>query len=77
MVEWGADMVDNIFLLMDATIIKAILLFMSRPYDRLMWHYPSDGIFSVKSTYHVIRMLNCSSAAFGDPSKVRKFWNSV
>jgi len=49
--EWRSGMIDHIFLPVDVDIIKSIPLCNSCSCEWIMWHYSTDGNFSVKSAY--------------------------
>ncbi|KAJ8430789.1 hypothetical protein Cgig2_003231 [Carnegiea gigantea] len=51
---WRESLVRDIFLLYDAGCILSIPLCSSSSEDKLIWHYHTQSIFSVKSTYHML-----------------------
>ena len=53
--RWREDMIDVIFLPVNADIIKSILLSIHRPPDRVVCHFLTSGELTVHSTYHLIR----------------------
>ncbi|KAJ8423563.1 hypothetical protein Cgig2_018399 [Carnegiea gigantea] len=53
---WGEDMVNVIFVSVDADIIKRIPLSIHLPLDRVVWHYSSCEEITVRSAYHFIHM---------------------
>jgi len=73
---WHATLVENIFLHVDAAIILDIPFCASWPEDKLVWHYTSDGSFTVRSAYHTINMSKCT--ALGSSSRPsRGVWRTV
>lgn len=50
---WNSDLIDNIFLTFEANLIKAIPVAHVPMEDKLIWSGNSNGIFSVKSAYHL------------------------
>lgn len=47
--EWVAEMVDGLFILEDAEIIKKIPLGKSTSEDTMYWPLSSNGLYSYKS----------------------------
>ncbi|KAJ8447618.1 hypothetical protein Cgig2_031672 [Carnegiea gigantea] len=73
---WHADLVKRIFLPIDVAIILDIPLCASWPDDKLVWHYTSDGSFTVRSAYHMINASKC--AALGSSSRPsREVWRTI
>ena len=54
---WREDRVRQSFLAIDAELILRIPLCTSWPADKLIWHFTSNGTFSVNSAYHLLRSL--------------------
>ena len=52
---WREELVRQLFLSIDVDIILQIPLCTSWPEDKLIWHYTADGLFSVRSAYHLLR----------------------
>ena len=57
---WNDDLVKRSFLPCNVEAILNIPLCLSWPADKLVWHYTTSGVFSVRSAYHLI-MANKSS----------------
>ena len=73
---WKEGLVKEIFLPCDAETILSIPLCRSWPDDKLIWHYNSNGKFSVKSAYHL--GIQYSTLMNGGPSKADpKGWKKV
>ncbi|KAG8363091.1 hypothetical protein BUALT_BualtUnG0005200 [Buddleja alternifolia] len=54
---WNEELIQNVFWPPDATSILSIPLARYSCPDSLIWHYSKNGLFSVKSAYHVARSL--------------------
>ncbi|KAG8380966.1 hypothetical protein BUALT_Bualt06G0071400 [Buddleja alternifolia] len=54
---WNEELIRNVFWPPDATSILSIPLARYSCPDSLIWHYSKNGLFSVKSAYHVARSL--------------------
>ena len=52
---WREELVCQTFLPINVDIILQIPLCTSWPDDKLIWHYSADGVFSVRSAYHLLR----------------------
>lgn len=50
---WNVDLIRSIFSVEEANVITSIPIFPSFPLDRLVWWGTSNGIFSVRSAYHL------------------------
>ncbi|KAL0349988.1 UNVERIFIED_CONTAM: hypothetical protein Sradi_4148000 [Sesamum radiatum] len=50
---WNDELIDFLFFLEDANLIKSIQIGWFPLSDSRFWHYDRRGIFSVKSAYHV------------------------
>ena len=71
-------MVDHIFLLHEASLIKAIPLSIDACEDNLFWCRNNNGIYSVKSGYSVILEDEVKdSPSSSDLSLSRKMWRGV
>ncbi|KAJ8438737.1 hypothetical protein Cgig2_013783 [Carnegiea gigantea] len=55
---WREELVRGIFIPYDAELILSLPLCDQWPQDKLIWHYTANGVFSVKSTYHLINARN-------------------
>ena len=75
---WKEDLVRRTFMPLDADIILQLPLCTSWPEDRLCWHFTSNGFYSVKSAYHLLRaqmkVNNPSSSGGSGRSLWRKIW---
>ena len=73
---WGTDLVRQVFLHVDAEPILSIPLCDSWPADKLIWHYHSQGLFSVRTAYHMLisdSMANSPSSSMADNS----LWRAI
>ncbi|KAL0318628.1 UNVERIFIED_CONTAM: putative mitochondrial protein [Sesamum angustifolium] len=77
--EWDVEAVQSLFWLEDSTLILQIPLSFSGVGDLLVWHFSSNGLFSVRSAYH----LAVSMASQEGPSREqwcsgtwRKVWQA-
>ena len=68
---WKEQLVRSIFLPCDADIICSLSLCHSWPHDKLLWHFSSNGEFSVKSAYQVARVSPNAQRAMSSDSKSR------
>jgi len=71
---WRIDFVREVFLDCDAELILSIPLYDSWPADKLIWHYHSQGFFSV---YHMLisdTMANSGSSSVAVNSLWRAIW---
>jgi len=50
---WNNTLINNIFFVTEAKIIKGIPICPSLPPNKIIWNGTSSGIFSVKSAYHL------------------------
>jgi hypothetical protein len=51
---WDHDLVQSVFLPMDTELIANIPLSMRRQADFWAWHYECNGVFFVRSAYHML-----------------------
>lgn len=51
--SWNTDLISSLLPHCEAALILSIPLSRRLPFDYLMWHYDSKGLFSVKSSYKV------------------------
>jgi len=52
--DWNEALIKEIFLPCDSEVILSIPLCMSWPRDKVVWHYTTNGAFSVRSAYHLL-----------------------
>lgn len=50
---WNCSLIDSYFSAYVANIIKSIPLCLSSPPDKIIWNGTSNGVFSVRSAYHL------------------------
>ncbi|KAL0439908.1 UNVERIFIED_CONTAM: hypothetical protein Slati_2473800 [Sesamum latifolium] len=51
--EWNVELLNSLFWVEDCEVIQQIPLSFSPEPDLLIWHFSSNGLFSVKSAYHL------------------------
>ena len=74
---WKEDLVRQLFVPLDADIILSIPLSTSWPEDKLIWHYTSNGVFSVKSAYHLLRSKLRREAPSSSGGVGNSFWKVI
>lgn len=50
---WNNDLIDQFFLPFEASQIKSISINFRLPNDPITWHYTKNGIFLIRSAYHM------------------------
>lgn len=55
--SWNLDMLEGKVCREDLELIKTIPIPLYPKQDRLVWHYSTNGLFSVRSAYHVALQL--------------------
>ncbi|KAJ8433404.1 hypothetical protein Cgig2_029591 [Carnegiea gigantea] len=65
------------FLAVDAELIKQIPLFTVWPRDRVMWHFSTSGVFTIRTAYHAIRCHCGEAVPMGSSSNHQVFWNKL
>ncbi|KAL0378587.1 UNVERIFIED_CONTAM: hypothetical protein Sradi_3164200 [Sesamum radiatum] len=56
--DWKYSLVHELFCLIDSALIFSIPLSRSGDQDLLVWHYSKNGIFSIRSAYHLVCSLD-------------------
>ncbi|KAL0310148.1 UNVERIFIED_CONTAM: hypothetical protein Sangu_2458200 [Sesamum angustifolium] len=76
--DWNAQLIRSIFWSVDSDLILGIPLGHLGLEDQIVWHHTKNGIFSVRSAYHLARTLEerpCSSTSMTAESDWwRKLW---
>ena len=76
--EWVKDVVVDLFTEDEALLILKIPLSVRSAEDRLIWHYDRNGIFSVKSGYHVARSFkNLASSSTSSGTNGNSLWKKL
>lgn len=76
--EWLTTVIHDIFTTEEAHLILKIPLSMRNAEDRLVWHYDSKGVFSVKSGYHVaLSMERMASQASSSGGSQNDLWIKI
>jgi hypothetical protein len=52
---WNSALIDNIFILFERDFIKQLPLTQEPMEDQLMWPHTSDGCYTVKSGYYLLK----------------------
>ena len=76
---WNVELIDEIFLPRDTSLIKSLPLSFRKPRDVLIWVDNPKGLFTVKSAYHLLQK-DAQRSGMGESSSnlsIRKFWNSL
>jgi len=74
---WKEDVVRQTFIPVDADIILRLPLCTSWPADRLIWHFTSNGVFSVKSAYHLAREKAKADLPSSSGGPIKSLWRSI
>ncbi|KAL0014975.1 hypothetical protein SO802_002044 [Lithocarpus litseifolius] len=83
--QWGTyrlreDEVDRLFVVVEASIIKAIPLSFSNKSDTIFWPKSRDGVYSIKSGYKMLTELESVSEAAASSSSIEEIkgtWNGI
>lgn len=78
--QWRGDEVDRLFILEEASVIKAIPLSFSSRRDMIIWTSCRDGIYSVKSGYKLLMELvevNEPAANVTSVNELKSTWNAI
>ena len=81
--QWNSDAVRNSFLSHEASTILSIPISQNLPDDAWVWAWTKNGIFSVKSAYHVALGWLSEERNLGtegeesNRQKKKKFWTSI
>lgn len=51
--KWKEDALTNLFSPSEAEVIKSIPISLGGREDKIVWHYTTNGAFSVKSAYYL------------------------
>jgi len=74
---WREDMVRQMFLPVDAEMILRIPLCTSWPADKLIWHFTSNGSFSVRSAYHLLGALMRGDHPSSSNGTCQQLWKTI
>jgi hypothetical protein len=58
---WNTSLINAIFSMEEAKVIAAIPLSTTLPSDRIVWQGTKNGVFSVRSVYHLGMEINACS----------------
>ncbi|KAM5577920.1 hypothetical protein ABKV19_008311, partial [Rosa sericea] len=80
--EWLLEIMKELFTEMEVSKIASIPLSLRHATDRLVWHFDTKGLYSVKSGYHVycnslkmVEVASTSSEVVGGP--LRHHWRQL
>lgn len=76
---WITPIVEEIFHPLGAEIITGMRLIDQSVEDEQIWHFTKDGIFSVRTAYHmwIELSISASSASSSDSNKMQKLWRKL
>ncbi|KAI9395682.1 hypothetical protein POPTR_004G015067v4 [Populus trichocarpa] len=72
---WDESKIFTIFQHSDVLAILSIPISSRRVDDELIWHYKNNGIYDVKSGYHVAVEAVCPNLGEASLGEWRKLWN--
>lgn len=73
---WHEELIREIFVPYDVESILSIRLSEQWPNDKLVWHYTSNGIFSVRLAYYfVVKERNKNEGESSKPDEL--LWKSI
>ena len=77
--EWKSSVIDALFLPHEADIIKSIPISSRLPPDKLIWTETRNGLFTVRSVYHLARTRSASNSrgTSSDNSTLKRFWKMI
>jgi hypothetical protein len=75
---WNCSLIDSSFSAYVANIIKSIPLCPSLPPDKIIWNGTSNGLFSVRSAYHLgLDLLRSKKGECSSSSNRSEFWKKL
>ena len=77
--SWQVDVVDALFLLHEAEVIKVIPISSHLQEDKQIWALSTNGAFSVKNANWVATQMSLASSTGSsfDDSQERRFWKCL
>ena len=77
--EWKSSVIDALFVPHEADIIKSIPISSKLPNDKLIWTETRNGLFTVRSAYHLARTRSVSNSrgTSSDNSTLKCFWKKI
>ncbi|GFZ19528.1 hypothetical protein Acr_28g0002330 [Actinidia rufa] len=69
--RWSKELIETIFFQSEASKICGIPIRSKTEEDKQIWHYTKQGIYSVKSRYHLAMKLMRESPSSSDNSNIR------
>lgn len=75
---WSKEVIDANFLPREAAIIKAIPLIYGECEDVITWPMTNDGVYSVRSSYHLLlNMALNEQPKSSDLSSTKRLWKGI
>lgn len=75
---WNCSLIDKIFSVSEARIIKNIPLCPSLPLNKIIWNDTSNGMFSVRSAYHLgLELVRKQEGEYSTRSIKNDFWKKA
>lgn len=75
--QWNRDLIFRVFNPFEAQQIVNIPVSRRLPVDRLVWHFEKNGLYSVKSAYHLLKNDNSRNIAESSNSSNLPFWKAI
>jgi len=75
--RWDEETVRSRFMPCDAELILSLPLCPSWPEDKIIWHFTTDGEFSVRSAYHVARARLHDQRATSSTPSTTALWKTI
>ena len=75
--RWRDDLIDQIFWLEEATLIKKIPLSDRKPPDRLIWAESKDGKYTVRSAYRMALAREEANQPSSSRTKENTIWRKI
>lgn len=75
--KWKRDLIASWFNQFEASQITKIQLSFRLPDDRIIWHWEKDGIYSVKSAYHLLIEENMRQVPSSSSLLNSKLWKAI
>lgn len=78
--EWMSELLEELFTPEEVQLICKVPPSVRNPVDRIVWHFTKNGLYNVKSGYHVFRKmfsLILQASTSSSNSDTRSLWNKV
>jgi len=77
LMRWNVNVIQQVFSPYEAGIISSMPLSSRLPEDKLVWPAEKNGIFSVKSAYHILCNTNLSHLPTSSSHSLSKLWKRI